>query len=82
MYDALDRAKAPLNLAALAPLRDGATEAPLMVPPSRRAPRLLRWLVPAYTLWRGAAGPGPLDEHTLNDIGLTRIEMLYSGPKK
>ena len=82
MYDALDRAHLPSSLAAPASLCDGTPETSPSTPPSHAASGLLRWLIPTHILRRSAADPEPLDAHTLSDIGLSQIDMLYTGPKK
>lgn len=85
MQHVLSHDHAPLNLSSLQPPGDqarpgGSDEAPFPAPSSRGALILRRWLA-----WTGRHGrtdePNPLDDHTLSDIGLTRIEMLYWDPR-
>ncbi|MGO4173186.1 hypothetical protein [Bosea sp. TAF32] len=82
MHDALHPSHAVSSLAVPASLRDGAAAASPTSPSARAAAGLLRWLNPAHILWRHEADPAPLDEHTLSDIGLSRMEMLYTASKK
>lgn len=82
MHDALNLSHALSSLAAQASLRDRTAEVSPAPPPARAASGLLRWLIPTHILWRRDADPNPLDEHTLSDIGLSRMDMLYSDPKK
>lgn len=82
MYDALDRAHAPASLAVPASLRDGTAGASPSASPRHTASGLFRWLIPSHILWRNTVEPAPLDEHTLSDIGLSRMDMLYTDPKK
>lgn len=42
---------------------------------------LLRWLIGPRHLTVGYVLAEPLDEHTLNDLGLSRVETLYCDPK-
>lgn len=84
MQHVLSRDHAPLNLPPLETPCDqariaGDGEAPYQRPPPRGILILRHWLT-----WtnapRQAHQPAPLDDHTLSDIGLTRIEMLYRRP--
>ncbi len=85
VYNAFDHHHAPSNVASREPLRDPAQartrECVFLARLSRQSRRLYRWLMQARDNRRMGAQPGDLDNHTLNDIGLTRIEMLYQGQK-
>ncbi|QEL25063.1 hypothetical protein FQV39_22525 [Bosea sp. F3-2] len=82
MHDALDPSHTLSSLAVSASLRDGTTEASPTAPPAHAASGLLRWLIPTHILRHSDTDPAPLDEHTLSDIGLSRMDMLYSDSKK
>jgi uncharacterized protein YjiS (DUF1127 family) len=86
MHDAADHHPMPLSLADQEPLRDEAGtprrgECPFLARLSRAARQLRRWLVGTPAGRRTQLEIGPLDDNTLNDIGMARIEMLFSGPK-
>jgi uncharacterized protein YjiS (DUF1127 family) len=85
MHNALDRHNTLLTLAALEPLRETAPaarrgECPFMARVSRAfgglRPRLAQALERRRKRFRGAA----IDDHTLNDIGLSRMEAADWGP--
>lgn len=78
MHNAVNRYQALSNLAAPEPLRDTARGVGRL---SHGIGRLRRWLAQARDSRRARFQSEPLDDHTLNDIGLPRIEMLYRGPK-
>ena len=79
MQDAVNSFYTRSSLAGPASPRDGTTRA---APTARMTSGLLHWLNPAHILSRSPADPAPLDEHTLSDIGLSRMDMLYSDSKK
>ena len=86
MHHATDRYLTPLTLAAQEPLRDDAAsprrgECPFLARLSRAAGRLHRRFIGSPDSRRARLQPEPLDDNTLNDIGMPRIEMLFSGPK-
>lgn len=81
MQHALGRDNAPLNLTPLESPGEhgrvvGTDEAQTLGQPSRGTLILHSWL--AWTgVRRRAPDPNPLDDHTLSDIGMSRIETLY-----
>lgn len=86
MFSATNRHQAPLNLADLEPLRDiapsaHAGECPFMARLSRGAGDLRRWLLGSAEGRRARLDTEPLDDHTLSDIGIPRIETLYLDTK-
>lgn len=86
MHDATDRHQTHLTLAARAALRDDAGavrrgECPFLTRLSRAAGRLRRRFSRKPDKQLPRLEIGPLDDNTLNDIGIARIEMLFSGPK-
>jgi len=86
MQDAADRYPTSLTLAVQEPLRDDAGaarrgECPFLARLSRAAGRLRLRLTGSRDNRQARLHPGALDDNTLNDIGLQRIEMLFSGPK-
>ena len=84
MHDALNRAHPASTLAAQAPQRDGAAPGPTAA--ARPSGIRIRWAFVALgrLLGRNAmtdhVEAEPLDEHTLNDIGFSRIDVLYVDP--
>jgi uncharacterized protein YjiS (DUF1127 family) len=86
VYNAFDHHHAPLNLASLEPLRDTSQAVrtpgcPFLGRLSRQSRRLWRWLMPARDNRPTGIHPGHLDDHTLSDIGLTRIDIIYRSPR-
>jgi uncharacterized protein YjiS (DUF1127 family) len=82
VYNAANRHRTTLNLADLEPLRDVALatrtgECPFLGRLSRGAGNLRRWLSRARDERRAHVQVEPLDDHTLSDIGIPRIETLY-----
>lgn len=78
---AQSRDHTPLNLSPLKTPGDragsaGNGAAPPPGPPSPAIPVLRRWLAWTSNTHR-TWDPQPLDDHTLSDIGLTRIDILY-----
>jgi uncharacterized protein YjiS (DUF1127 family) len=78
---ALGGDNAPLNLTPLESPGEhgrsaGTGDAQVPGPPSRGTVILHYWLSWA-SVHRRAPDPDPLDDHTLSDIGLSRIETLY-----
>jgi uncharacterized protein YjiS (DUF1127 family) len=86
VYNAVSRHQAPLTIADLEPLRDVAQasrtgEFPFVGRLSRGAGNFRRWLSRTSDDRRARFDPEPLDDHTLSDIGMPRIEALYWDPK-
>lgn len=86
MYSATNHRQTPLKLADLEPLRDiapaaRAGECPFLARLSRQAGHLRRWLFRTGDGRRAGFDMEPLDDHTLSDIGIPRIEALYWDPK-
>jgi uncharacterized protein YjiS (DUF1127 family) len=86
VYNAVNRHQAPLKIADMEPLRDIAQvtrtgECPFLGRLSRGAGNLRRWLSRARDDRRARFNVEPLDDHTLSDIGIPRIEALYWDPK-
>lgn len=86
MYNATNRHHAPSKIADLEPLRDIAQttrkgECPFLGRLSRRAGDLRRWLTRTGPDGRARFRPEALDDRTLSDIGIPRIEALYWDPK-
>lgn len=86
MSDALNRPHASPTLAARQQLRDGglparATETPAPERGHHGALGLLRWLAGPRGRPVNYIPASPLDEHTLNDLGLSRVETLYCDPQ-
>ncbi|CAH1701289.1 conserved hypothetical protein [Hyphomicrobiales bacterium] len=86
MSDALNRPHVSPTLAARQQLRDGGLPARTIETPApeqqhRGALGLLRWLAGPRTRPVNYIEASPLDEHTLNDLGLSRVETLYCDPK-
>lgn len=82
MHRAENRHRTPLKIADLEPLRDIAQparkgECPFLGRLSRRARGLRLWLFRAWDERRADSRVEPLDDHTLSDIGMPRIENLY-----
>jgi len=86
VYNSVNQHQAPLKLAELERLRDIAPasrpgEGSLLGRLSRRAGNLRHWLSRAHDDRHAHFQPEPLDDHTLSDIGIPRIETLYLDPK-
>lgn len=86
VYNAANRHQAPLKIADLEPLRDIAQatrtgECPFLGRLSRGTGNLRRWLARIRNDRLARFQPEPLDDHTLSDIGLPRVEALYWDPK-
>lgn len=85
MQDAQDSAHTPSTLAAREQPRDGslpgaARGAAAVEGQFRGAFGLLRRLAGLHNRPVSYIQTGPLDEHTLNDIGISRVETLYCDP--
>lgn len=86
MYSAENRHQTPLKIAEPEPLSDIAPALPkgeglFLGRLSRGAGGLRRWLSRASDDRRAHLDEEPLDDHTLSDIGMPRIEQLYWDPK-
>lgn len=86
VYNAENRHQAPLKLAELEQLRDLAParrtgETSFLGRLSRGPSNLRHWLSGASDDRHARFEPEPLDDHTLSDIGIPRIETLYLDPK-
>ena len=82
MQNDLERHHAPFKLAVVQPLRDlpetAESEAPRSLGQSTGAfGSLRRWMLRARLARRDRVDAEPLDDHTLNDIGMTRFELIY-----
>ncbi len=87
VYNALNHHQTTLKVADLEALRDvgpadGTGEGSFLGRLSRGAGTLRRWLSRGRDDRFAAFQPEPLDDHTLSDIGMERIETLYWDPKK
>lgn len=82
MQNALDRHRPASNLPAPAPQRDSAQadpseEAPFRERASRAIADLYQWLTRTRDSRQAGLQSELLDQHTLNDIGVTRFEIVY-----
>ena len=86
MHNTLDLRHAPLKLVALEPLRETAQpirtgECPFLAGATRAIGSLRPWLAGLRDIRRPRFYAGSVDDRTLDDIGLTRTDTLYTGPK-
>jgi uncharacterized protein YjiS (DUF1127 family) len=87
VYNSLNHHQAPSKIADLEPLRDMAPavladQSTFLGRLSRGAGHLRHWLSRGRDDRLARFQPEPLDDHTLSDIGVPRIETLYWDPKK
>jgi uncharacterized protein YjiS (DUF1127 family) len=85
MHNTVERRRNPANLPALPTLRDNMSAAghgrfPFLERLSDETGRLRQWLAHARQSHRDDFEYPALDDKVLDDIGLSRIDMLYKQP--
>jgi uncharacterized protein YjiS (DUF1127 family) len=86
VHNTLDLRHTPLKLVALEPLRETAQpfqtrQYPFLAGVTRAIGSLRPWLAGLRDNRQARSYAGSIDDRTLDDIGLTRTDTLYTGPK-